>query len=263
MGIETAAAAKGAVRVEKIEGGAFWLVTLASGKGNILDRNVVEALDAIAHEAKSAPDLKAILLQADGPHFSFGASVAEHLPGEVEGMLRRFHGLFRSMLESSVIWVAAVRGRCLGGGLELVSFCHRVFAHSECQLGQPEIVLGVFAPVASAFLHERIGRAAAEDLCFTGRSVAGSQAQTMRLVDELAIDPESAALAWAKTHLSNKSASSLRRAVTAARWGLEKRFLAELSDLELFYLRDLMKTADANEGLAAFLEKRSPVWKNR
>lgn len=263
MGIETAVGAKDAVRVEKIEGGAFWRVTIAAGKGNVLDRRVVEALDAIAREAKDSPDLKAILLQAEGPHFSFGASVAEHLPGEAEGMLRRFHGLFHSMLESSVIWTAAVRGRCLGGGLELVSFCHRVFAHPECQLGQPEIALGVFAPVASAFLHERIGRPAAEDLCLTGRSVAGPEAQAMRLVDELSTDPEAAALAWAKAHLTSKSASSLRRAVTASRWGLEKRFLAELSDLELFYLRDLMRTADANEGLAAFLEKRPPVWKHR
>ena len=61
------------------------------------------------------------------------------------------------MFDSQVFCLAAVRGQCLGGGLELASFCQRVVAAPDARLGQPEIVLGVFAPVASVMLPMRVG----------------------------------------------------------------------------------------------------------
>jgi cyclohexa-1,5-dienecarbonyl-CoA hydratase len=167
------------------------------------------------------------------------------------------------MLGSSIPFLAAVRGRCLGGGLELACFCHRVFAHPGAVFAQPEVSLGVFAPAASAFLPERIGRAAAEDLLLSGRAVAADEALAMGLVDEVAEDPTAAALAWARRHLLPKSASSLRHATAAARHGLARRFLADLRDLERTYLDDLGATHDGVEGLRAFLEKRPPRWADR
>jgi cyclohexa-1,5-dienecarbonyl-CoA hydratase len=164
---------------------------------------------------------------------------------------------------SSVPALAAVRGQCLGGGLELASFCHRVFAAPDARLGQPEIVLGVFAPVASLMLPERIGRANAEDLCLTGRIVDASEAKQMGLVDVVAEEPEKAALEYARTHLLPRSASSLRHAVRALRLPLSRRLEGELARLERLYLEDLMGTQDAAEGIQAFLEKRAPVWRNR
>lgn len=259
----TQANATGPVRVELLDGGALWRVVLGGAKGNVIDRALVDALTRVAIEARTSPDLRAIVLEGDGGHFSYGASVPEHLPAEVAGMLRRFHDLFRAMLDSAVVWVAAVRGRCLGGGLELAAFCQRVVARQDAVLGQPEIVLGVFAPVGSAFLAERVGRPSMEDLCLTGRTITGTEALAMRLVDELDDDPGAAALAWARTHLVPKSASSLRYAVRAARRGLCQRFLAEVDELEHLYLDGLMSTEDAVEGLTAFLRKRPPVWRNR
>ncbi len=252
-----------AVKVDRLEGGALWRATLCGGKGNVLDRSMVDALTAVALAAGADPGVKAVVLEGEGGHFSYGASVAEHLPAEVAGMLGRFHGLFRTLLDTSVVWIAAVRGRCLGGGLEVASFCHRVFASPDALLGQPEIVLGVFAPVGSAFLSERVGRPAAEDLCLTGRVVSAEEARGMGLVDEVAPDPAIAALGWARTHLLPKSASSLRYAAKAARWGLARRFVSEVDDLERYYLERLMHTEDAVEGLNAFLAKRPPVWRNR
>jgi cyclohexa-1,5-dienecarbonyl-CoA hydratase len=177
-------------------------------------------------------------------------------------MLRGFHGLFRTMLDVPVVWLAAVRGRCLGGGMELASFCHRIFAAPDVALGQPEIALGVFAPMASVFLAERVGRPAAEDLCLTGRTVGAQEALAMHLVDEVAPDPTEAALAWARTHLASRSAASLRHAVRAVRAGLRHRLESDLGEVECLYLDGLMATADAEEGLRAFLEKRPPRWRN-
>jgi cyclohexa-1,5-dienecarbonyl-CoA hydratase len=250
------------VIVEAIDGGAGWHVRLAAGKGNVLDARLTAALTGVFERAAAAAGLKAICLDSQGPHFSFGASVQEHLPADVHQMLARFHGLIRAMLESGVPVLAAVRGQCLGGGLELVSVCHRVFASPDARLGQPEIALGVFAPVASLVLGDRIGRAAAEDLCLSGRLVPADEALRLGLVDVLVDDPSAAALQYARTHLFPRSASSLRFAVRALRHGLAQRLSVDLPSIERLYLDDLMATSDAVEGLQAFLEKRSPVWRN-
>jgi len=258
MRIET-----GPLAVECLEGGGYWDVELCNSKGNVLDSALIDSLIGVFEEATSAPEVKAVCLRGRGKDFSFGASVREHLPDSVGGMLPRFHRLFRAMDTSSVPTLAVVRGQCLGGGLELASFCHRVFAAPDAKLGQPEIVLGVFAPVASLMLPERIGRANAEDLCLTGRIIGASEAAEMGLVDVVAEKPEEAALEYARKYLLPRSASSLRHAVRALRLPVSRRLEEELARLEGLYLEELMGTEDAVEGIQAFLEKRPPEWRNR
>ncbi|HET6350304.1 MAG TPA: cyclohexa-1,5-dienecarbonyl-CoA hydratase [Candidatus Krumholzibacteria bacterium] len=251
------------VRVESLEGGAVRLARLNTPKANVLDRTKIDALTALFEDAGRDPNLKAIIIEGEGPNFSFGASVQEHLPDACGAMLSSFHSLFRAILDASVVTLAAVRGQCLGGGLELAAFCNRVFASEDARLGQPEIQLGVFAPVASAILPDRMGRGAAEDLLLSGRSITAAEALRVGLVDEVVADPGDAALAYARTHLVPRSASSLRLAVKAARYAFAEQFGRNLAALESCYLDDLMNTADAEEGLRAFLEKRTPSWKNR
>ena len=253
----------GVVRIEPEEGGAYWRVILCGSRGNIIDRAMTGALTEVFREAAEARELKAICLEGEGSHFSFGASVPEHLPDRVSGMLASFHQLFGAMLDSSVVTLAAIRGQCLGGGLELASVCHWVFASREAKLGQPEIVLGVFAPVASLLLAERVGRGNAEHLCLSGRVIAAEEAFQIGLVDAVAEDPGLAALHYARENLLPHSASSLRHAVRALRHGLRARLRSELTEIERLYLEELMSTEDAVEGIRAFLEKRRPEWKNR
>lgn len=248
------------MRVDALEGGAVWRVLLSTPKANLLDRRMSEALTAMFEEARRDTKVKAIVIEGDGPNFSFGASVKEHMPDQCAVMLLTFHGLFRTMLDAAIPTIAAVRGQCLGGGLELAAFCHRVFASPDARLGQPEIVLGVFAPVASIVLADRMGRGGAEDLLLSGHSIDAAEALRLGLVDEVTDDPSAAAIEYARTHLLPRSASSLRFAVRAARTIFSRRFLAALPELESLYLHDLMHTHDAGEGLAAFLEKRPPRW---
>jgi cyclohexa-1,5-dienecarbonyl-CoA hydratase len=247
---------------ESIDDGALWRVTFGGTKGNILDRALMAELSAMFRRAGATPSLKAICLEGAGPHFSFGASVQEHLPGEVPGMLAALRGLVLDFFDSGVVVMAAVRGQCLGGGLELASVCHRIVASPDARLGQPEIALGVFPPLASIILPARIGRARGEDLCLTGRLVSAEEAKAMGLVDEIAADPAAAAIGWARTHFAARSASSLRLAVQAARADLAARIRTELPVLEALYVEKLMTTSDAVEGLRAFLEKRPPVWRH-
>ena len=251
------------VSIDRLNDGAICVVRLNTPKANILDQHKIEALTRLFHDARDEASLKAIILTGEGPHFSFGASVEEHLAGECAAMLASFHGLFGAMLDASVVTIAAVRGQCLGGGMELAAFCQRVIASEDARFGQPEILLGVFAPAASVILGERMGRGGAEDLLLTGRSIPANDALRLGLVDEIQADPLEAALAYARTHLLALSASSLRHAVRAARTGFAERFRREIAAVEALYLQELMNTADANEGLQAFLEKRKPEWRNR
>lgn len=248
------------VQTAILESGALWRVTFGASKGNVLDAALVAELTALFRKAALDRRLKAIVLEGQGRHFSFGASVEEHLPEHVSGMLHGFHNLFRAIFDASVVTIAVVRGACLGGGLELATACHRIYAMPGASLGQPEISLGVFAPVASILLPERVGRAHAEDLLLSGRTLDGEAALRIGLVDGLAEDPMAEALEYVRDRLLAHSASSLRFAVRAAREGLIDRFNHEIARLEHQYLDTLMKTKDANEGLHAFIEKRKPVW---
>jgi len=236
---------------------------LSRPKANIVDAPMIAALDAAFGEAEREPKLRGILLDAEGSHFSFGASVEEHLPATVEAMLRGLHALVLRMLACPVPTLVAIRGQCLGGGLEVASAAHLLFAAPDAKLGQPEMVLGVFPPFASCILPERMPRAAAEDLLLSGRSIDGREAHRLGLVSAIADDPEAAALAYFDAHLARHSGASLRLGTAAARYDMVERVQKKLAELERRYLGGLMKTHDALEGLTAFLEKRPPRWEDR
>lgn len=242
--------------------GALLHLKLNQPKANIVDAAMIAALDDALAAHAGDTGMKAVLLSAEGPHFSFGASVEEHLPDQCAEMLKSLHGLIKRMLDYPVPVLVAIQGQCLGGGLEVAAAGHILFAAPNASLGQPEMALGVFAPAASCLLPERIGQGRADDLLVSGRSVKGDAAFQMGLVDHLADDPESAALQWFDQNLAAKSGSSLRFAVRAARAEYVSRMNAKIDRVEALYLNQLMKTRDAVEGLEAFLAKRPAKWEN-
>ncbi|MCZ7657040.1 MAG: cyclohexa-1,5-dienecarbonyl-CoA hydratase [Xanthobacteraceae bacterium] len=242
--------------------GRLLRLRLARPKANLVDAPMIAALDRALAEHLDHPDLGAVLLDAEGPHFSFGASVEEHMPDQCADMLHALHALVLRMVESPVPLLAAVQGQCLGGGLEVALACHLMFVAPDAKLGQPEMKLGVFAPAASCLLPELVGPTRALDLLVSGRTIAGNEAVAMGLALATAADPEGAALAYFAEHLAPKSASSLRFAVTAARFDHAQRVRAKIEAVERMYLNELMKTHDAVEGLTAFIEKRAAQWQH-
>jgi cyclohexa-1,5-dienecarbonyl-CoA hydratase len=243
--------------------GALLRVRLARPKANLVDAAMVAALSESFAQHRKQTTLRGVLLDAEGPHFSFGASVEEHLPDRCEAMLSKLHALLIAMLEFPAPILVAVRGQCLGGGLEVALAGSFIFAAPDAQLGQPEMKLGVFAPAASCLLPYRVNQPAAEDLLFSGRSIDAEQAKAMGLVHTVAADPEAVALAYFDQQLANKSAASLACALAAARGPMIADAKRRLADLERLYLERLMQTRDANEGLAAFIAKRPAKWEHR
>ena len=236
---------------------------LARPKANLINAQMIAALDAAfaAHAGNTA--LLAALVDHEGAHFSFGASVEEHLPAQCAQMIRGLHALIERMLDWPKPILIAVKGQCLGGGLEFAAAGNLLFAAPEAQFGQPEMKLAVFAPAASCLLPERAGQARAEDLLYSGRSIDAPTALAWGLVNQLADDPAAAALEYFERHLAPKSAASLYYAVCAARAPYAKRVKQRLAEVERLYLDGLMQTHDAVEGLKAFLEKRAPRFEHR
>ena len=242
--------------------GRLLRLRLARPKANIVDAEMIAALSAALDEHLGNPAVAAVLLDAEGPHFSFGASVEEHLPDQCAEMLASLHRLVLKLAGAPVPTLCAIQGQCLGGGLEVALSCSRLFATSDAALGQPEIKLAVFAPAASCLLPPRIGQAAAEDMLYTGRSATAAEALAMGLVDDLSDDAQAAALSYFDKHLAGLSVSSLRHAVSAARAPVVARLADDLARVEALYLDSLMSTRDAVEGLEAFIAKRKPNWEH-
>jgi cyclohexa-1,5-dienecarbonyl-CoA hydratase len=244
------------------ERGSLIRIRLARPKANIIDSAMMHALELHFAEHTANSDAKAVILDAEGPNFSFGASVEEHMPGKCADMLAGFHRLMKSMLACPVPIVAAVQGQCLGGGLELALAANFIFGAKDAKFGQPEIKLGVFAPAASCLLPERIGRARAEELLFSGCSVNAAEALDLGIVNRVTDDPTGAALDWYQENLAPLSASSIRFAVRASRGDAVDRIGGALDSVERLYLDELMSTRDAIEGLEAFVGKRPAKWEN-
>jgi len=236
-------------------------ITLASPKGNILDRVMIDELDEAVSQCSRRPP-NAIVFGAEGPHFSFGASVQEHLPAQIAGTLQALHGLLRRICEAPAPLIAAVRGQCLGGGFELALACDLIVADETAQFAVPEIKLAVFAPAASALLPLRVGQALAARLLLTGAAITADEAALCGLVAKLTNDLDGEVERWLESDFLPRSPSSLKFACRAARLGLRRAFAEDLAQLERLYLSELMTTPDAEEGIRAFLEKRTPRWSN-
>jgi cyclohexa-1,5-dienecarbonyl-CoA hydratase len=243
--------------------GALLRLRLARPKANLIDAAMIAALHKALNAHRENTGIVAVLLDAEGSHFSFGASVEEHLAEHCAQMLASLHALILAMIEWPTPILVAVRGQCLGGGLEVAMAGSLIFAANDARLGQPEIQLGVFAPAASCLLPARIGQAAAEDLLFSGRSIDATEAKALGLVTSVSGDPEVAAIEYFDRHLANKSSASLACAVAAVRGGYVADVKRRINEVERLYLERLMKTRDANEGLAAFIAKREPKWEHR
>jgi cyclohexa-1,5-dienecarbonyl-CoA hydratase len=253
------------LKIEYTHNNSVARIILDDGKGNVLDSIMMSELNELLNSFKDNNDLKLITFEGAGKHFSFGASVEEHTKENAPAMLKSFHQIFYSITDLSIPTLAKISGQCLGGGLELALVCNFLFADQTAKLGQPEIILGVFAPPASVILPLKIGNAKAEELLLLGKSITAEEGKILGLINEVFDNREVMETELDKLIVENilpKSASSLRYAVKASRVKFNHILKKMLPEVESLYLNELMETEDANEGINSFLEKRKPVWKN-
>lgn len=236
-------------------------ITLKRPPLNWMNIQMMEELNQALDGLGSAPP-NLLVIQAEGKAFSVGVEVADHLGDKAEHMIQVFHGIFRRMDSLGVPSLAVVQGAALGGGCELATYCDMVIASEKARFGQPEIQVGVFPPIAALAFPRMIGRKKAMELVLSGESVTAQEALDIGLVNKVvpAEQLEAETQAWA-SRFSKLSGVVLRLARKAVTEGWDTHVEKGLGRIEEIYLRELMATKDAKEGLQAFLEKREPVWK--
>lgn len=250
------------------EDGTLLQIRLNRPKGNILTQAMMHEIGGALEHHRDDADLRLVVLRGAGGQFSFGASIEEHRRERVGEMLRDFHALVRAVAAYPVPVAAVVEGRCLGGAFELVLCCHFVFATSTARFACPEIKLGVFPPVLAAVGAARIGGALAERMLLTGYEIDAAAAYQAGFVAEVFSDVtalDDLLLAWFRTTLRPISAYALRQGVIASRRGsgLHAAIGVTLEEIEQQYLDQVVPSHDGNEGIDAYLARRSPVWTNR
>ncbi len=244
--------------------GAVARLTLARPPLNVLTIAMMEDLNAALDEAAARPAIKAVLLEAEGKAFSAGVDIEDHMGDRIKPMLEAFHGIFRRLHALDCVTVAAVQGAALGGGAELATFCDLVVAAEGATLGQPEIRVGVFPPIAALHYPVRVGQHRALQLLLTGQVIGAAEALRIGLVDRVAPPDRLAETVEAElVRFTAQSAVVLRLTKRAVREAAGVSFELVLRRLEDLYQHELMATEDAQEGLKAFAEKRPPVWANR
>jgi cyclohexa-1,5-dienecarbonyl-CoA hydratase len=247
----------------RLEPGAVARITLDRPPVNVLTIAMMEELAAAVADAASRPETKLLLLDGAGKAFCAGVDVKDHTADRVQAMIETFARAIEALRGAPVPVVVAVHGAALGGGCELALACDIVLASDDVRLGQPEIRLGVFPPAAAALLPRLVGRQRALDLLLTGRTVHADEALRLGLVARVlpqdgfrdAVDHYTAALA-------GHSRPVLALAKRAVAENLERPLSDALHAADHLYLTELMALHDPHEGLAAFMEKREPVWKN-
>jgi len=239
-------------------------ITLDNPPLNIIDIPMMEELAEALTEIEARPDISILIIGGSQKAFSAGVDVAAHTPDKVEQMLAKFHGVIRALVGSRKVSIAAVHGNCLGGGAELAMVCDLAYTSELATWGFPEIKLACYPPVAVTTLAALVGQKQAADLVLTGRCITGREAASIGLANSVVpeVDLEHT-VQHAVDRLSQLSPAALaitKKAIYA--WD-SIHFDKGLARAEKMYFDDLMKTEDAREGINAFLEKRSPVWKGK
>lgn len=232
---------------------------------NVLDIATMEEMNVALDLAMENTTAKVLVITGSGDKtFSSGVDVIDHTPDKVVKMIEVFHGILKRLIQVPIPTVAAINGPALGGGCELAIACDMAVASDSAKLGQPEIKLGVFPPIAAILLPRQIPMTKVMELLLGGGIVDAQEAFRLGLVNRV-FPKESFATDASKfleqfTSLSRVALIHTKRAVKEA---ATRPFYEALFHIEQHYLKDLMATSDAKEGLNSFIEKRKPVWTNK
>jgi len=244
--------------------GGVATITLDREPLNVLHNPMMAELNALLDEVLQGDDLPAALVfKARHKAFCAGVDVADHTDDKVGEMIDRFHGIFRRLAATDVLTIAAVGRAALGGGCELACFCDIVLASEKAKFGQPEVQVGVLPPVAACILPQQVGVKKAVELNALGAVIGAAEAKEIGLVNQVyPVEAFDAKVDEYLTHIDTLSRPVVRMAKKTTVLAERERMLEHLERVEQIYLDELMKLADAHEGIAAFLEKRTPEWKH-
>jgi cyclohexa-1,5-dienecarbonyl-CoA hydratase len=235
-------------------------LTIDAPPVNVLDAAILGGLVERLSELAAEEEVAAVVLSGGGRCFSAGASVAEHKEDQAHGMVTGLAEACLALPAFPAPVVAAVHGSCLGGAMELISFCDFVIADPDAIFGQPEIKLAFFPPVALHQLPRLTGYQNAAYTILAGENLPADQAREMGLVQKIL--PRDA---WGEIDdlFNGLSAPVLRITKQALAKSLSEGAAEKLDHFKSLFMSELYRLEDVAEGIASFEERRRPEWKHK
>ncbi len=244
---------------------ALITITLNRPPYNVLDIALMQELNRAIDDAAKEESAKVLMITAQGEKvFSAGVDVMDHTPDKVVQMIEVFHGILKRLMVFPLPTVAALNGSAMGGGCELALACDMAIATEDTKLGQPEIKLGVFPPIAAILMPRIVALPKVMELLLGGELIGAQEALSLGMLNR--VFPRVTFMQDAHAFLGRflgHSRVALIYTKRAIREASGKPFFEALFTVEEIYLKELMATHDAVEGLNSFMEKRKPVWQNK
>ena len=232
---------------------------------NALNAQVLREITDALHAFDGDENIGCIILTGNDKAFAAGADIKAMAEATVVDMLNSpMMQYWEAIRDAQKPLIAAVSGWCLGGGCELAMICDTIVAAETAKFGQPELNLAIIPGAGGTQrLTRAVGKAVAMDMVLSGRRLSAEEALNFGLVSRVVPAEElmTTALELA-TAIANKSPIAVRMAKEAVNAAFETT-LAEGIHLERRLFNLLFATEDQKEGMAAFVEKRSPTWRGR
>ncbi|MHA2029262.1 MAG: enoyl-CoA hydratase/isomerase family protein [Candidatus Kariarchaeaceae archaeon] len=232
---------------------------------NALNNETVKELEQIINTVEENSSIRVLVFQGSGKAFIAGADITEfkgRTVVETKTFSQYLQNVYNRIEKLPLPMIAAINGYCLGGGLELAMACDFRIASTKAIFGQPEIKLGLIPGAGGTQrLPRLIGKTMAKELILLGESINAEKALSIGLVNTV-VDPEKlvmTAMEYAQK-LTRGSRFAITQAKEAVNRGIEMAWLDALElESDLFVL--CYSHEDFNEGVSAFLEKRTPNFK--
>lgn len=231
---------------------------------NSLNSELLSQLGEVFDEAASDDNVNTVIITGEGKAFVAGADIAQmSVLNAVQGKEFGKFGadVFRKLEEMPKAVIAAVNGFALGGGCELAMACDIRIASEKAKFGQPEVGLGITPGFSGTQRMTRlVGAGKAKELIFTGNIINANEAKEIGLVNQVT-EPEK--LMETALEMAKKIASNAQLAVAFSKEAIERGQQADMDtaiEIEASLFGLCFATQDQKEGMAAFLEKRKPVF---
>ncbi len=244
-------------------GEAFWITINRPEKRNALNAEVIAGIRAGYAQAHADPDVRAIVLTGAGDKaFCAGADLQ---PGkgfafDLSKPNVDYADMLRSAYHATLPTIARINGTCMAGGIGLLCMADLAVAADHVQFGLPEVKVGVFPMQVLSLLQHLVAPRTVREWCITGEPFSAAEAQRAGLLNYVVPASElDSKLEWLIARIADKSPTAIRRGKYAMQAIASMSFEESLTHMES-QIALLTMTGDAQEGLAAFNEKRKPNW---
>lgn len=241
-------------------------ITIQRPPANALSSGLLKELSLVLDEIEGNSEIRVIVIHGDGRFFSAGADIKEFTEVQSEEEFSKLgefgQNLFERMEKFPKPIIAAIHGAALGGGLELAMACHFRLVTETAKLGLPELQLGLIPGFAgSQRLPKYVGVARAAEMLFTSEPITGVEAVQYGLANHAYPDNELMENAYKIAgKIAKKSPVSIRAAIDLLNYSKTPEFYAGVKQ-EAILFGKVFGSADGQEGIQAFLEKREPQFK--